>query len=179
MRCEASLRSRAADVPTARTEVVLTFDNLGEAAPMRNAACPLVRPPHPSVAVVLPRELLELLDRHQLHATFFVEAVQRRALPRHARRDPRRRPRARLPRLAPRELFGQLPPSARPAILDRSLATLRGAGVSVDGFRPPGGTITGYDLALQRAPAGSAGVRRQARRPGSITTSSACRSPGH
>jgi peptidoglycan/xylan/chitin deacetylase (PgdA/CDA1 family) len=147
-------------MPAAPTEIVLTFDNLGEAAD-EERGLPVGPPPHPSVAVALP-PLLELLHRHDLRATFFVEAVNAERYPDtlsailggghelgcHGWRH---------------EVFGQLPPSQRPAILDRSLAALRGAGVAVEGFRPPGGTITGYDLALLAArgvrwcsPAGSA-----------------------
>jgi peptidoglycan/xylan/chitin deacetylase (PgdA/CDA1 family) len=135
-------------MPAPATEVVLTFDNLGEAAD-EERGLPTGPSPHPSVAVVLPR-LLDLLHRHELRATFFVEAVNAQRYPDtldailgrgheigcHGWRH---------------ELFGQLPPSARPAILDQSLAALRGAGVGVDGFRPPGGIITGYDLALLAA----------------------------
>ena len=147
-------------MPDARTEVVLTFDNLGEAAEEERGV-PSRPGPHPSVAVVLP-SLLELLHRHGLRATFFIEAINAERYPEtlqaihdggheigcHGWRH---------------EIFGQLPPSARPEILDRSLATLRATGVAVDGFRPPGGTITSYDLALLAArgirwcsPAGSA-----------------------
>lgn len=147
-------------MPAARTEIVLSFDNLGEAADEQRGL-PTGPSPHPSVGVVLPR-LLGLLQRHGLRATFFVEAVNAERYPDalaailggghelgcHGWRH---------------EMFGQLPPSERPAILDRSLAALRGAGAPVEGFRPPGGTITGYDLALLAArgirwcsPAGSA-----------------------
>jgi peptidoglycan/xylan/chitin deacetylase (PgdA/CDA1 family) len=142
------------------TEVVLTFDNLGEAADEQRGL-PTGPPPHPSVAVVLPR-LLELLERHDLHATFFVEAV-----------NAERYPDALASILAgghelgchgwQHEVYGQLPPSERPAVLERSLSALRGAGAAVDGFRPPGGTLTRYDLSLLAArrirwcsPAGSA-----------------------
>jgi len=147
-------------MPAAQTEVVLTFDNLGEAAD-EERGLPTGPPPHPSVAVVLPR-LLELLHRHDLRATFFVEAV-----------NAQRYPDALATILAGghelgchgwrHEFFGQLPPSERPAILQRSLAALRGTGADVVGFRPPGGTLTRYDLALLAArgirwcsPAGSA-----------------------
>jgi peptidoglycan/xylan/chitin deacetylase (PgdA/CDA1 family) len=147
-------------MPDARTEVVLTFDNLGEAAE-EERGLPTGPGPHPSVAVVLP-SLLELLDRHDLHATFFVEAVNAERYPEtlEAVRDGGHEIGCHGWR---HEIFGQLPPSARPAILDRSLAALRGTGVAVEGFRPPGGTITRFDLALLAArgvrwcsPAGSA-----------------------
>jgi peptidoglycan/xylan/chitin deacetylase (PgdA/CDA1 family) len=132
----------------AQTEVVLTFDNLGEAAD-EERGLPTGPSPHPSVAVALP-PLLESLHRHELRATFFVEAVNAERYPDtlgaitggghelgcHGWRH---------------EMFGQLPPSERPAILDRSLAALRDTGAAVDGFRPPGGIITGYDLALLAA----------------------------
>jgi peptidoglycan/xylan/chitin deacetylase (PgdA/CDA1 family) len=132
-------------MPAPRTEILLSFDNLGEAAD-EERGLPTGPAPHPSVAVVLPR-LLALLDRHDLRATFFVEAVNAERYPDalaailgaghelgcHGWRH---------------EVFGQLPPSERPAILARSLAALRGVGATVEGFRPPGGTVTGYDLAL-------------------------------
>ena len=69
----------AAPMPAARTEVVLTFDNLGEAADEQRGL-PTGPGPHPSIAVALPR-LLELLARHDLHATFFVEAVNAERYP--------------------------------------------------------------------------------------------------
>jgi peptidoglycan/xylan/chitin deacetylase (PgdA/CDA1 family) len=132
-------------MPAARTEVVLTFDNLGEAAD-EERGLPTGPSPHPSVAVVLPR-LLELLERHELHATFFVEAVNAERYPEtlDAIRDGGHEIGCHGWR---HEIFGQLPPSARPAILDQSLAALRGTGIAVDGFRPPGGIITRFDLAL-------------------------------
>jgi peptidoglycan-N-acetylglucosamine deacetylase len=135
-------------MPAARTEVVLTFDNLGEAAE-EERGLPAGPSPHPSVAVVLP-PLLELLDRHGLHATFFVEAINAQRYPDTlaAIRDGGHEIGCHGWR---HEMFGQLPPSERPSILDRSLAALRGTGITVDGFRPPGGIITGYDLALLAA----------------------------
>jgi peptidoglycan/xylan/chitin deacetylase (PgdA/CDA1 family) len=148
-------------MPAAPTEIVLTFDNLGEAADEQRGL-PTGPPPHPSVAVALP-PLLELLDRHGLRGTFFVEAVNAERYP-----DTLGAILGRGHELGchgwRHEVFGQLPPSERPAILDRSLAALRGgARAAVEGFRPPGGTITGYDLALLAArgvrwcsPAGSA-----------------------
>jgi peptidoglycan-N-acetylglucosamine deacetylase len=126
-------------------EVVLTFDNLGEAADEQRGL-PTGPSPHPSVAVVLPR-LLELLDRHELHATFFVEAINAERYPDAlaAIRDAGHELGCHGWR---HEIYGQLPPSERPGVLDRSLAALRASGADVEGFRPPGGTVTRYDLAL-------------------------------
>jgi peptidoglycan/xylan/chitin deacetylase (PgdA/CDA1 family) len=156
----AAVRYDRRAMPAAATEVVLTFDNLGEAAD-EERGLPTGPAPHPSIAVAVPR-LLELLQRHDLRATFFVEAVNAERYPDtlDAIRDGGHELGCHGWR---HELFGQLPPSERPAILDRSLAALRGTGVAVDGFRPPGGIITGYDLALLAgrgirwcSPAGSA-----------------------
>jgi peptidoglycan-N-acetylglucosamine deacetylase len=152
-------------MPDAQTEIVLSFDNLGEAAD-EVRGLPTGPPPHPSVAVALPR-LLELLRAHELHATFFVEAINAERYP-----DALAAIRGAGHELGchgwSHEVFGQLPPSERPAILERSLAALRGTGADVEGFRPPGGTLTRYDLALLAArgirwcsPAGSApGIER-------------------
>jgi hypothetical protein len=135
-------------MPAAPTEVILTFDNLGEAAD-EERGLPIGALPHYSVARILPR-LLELLHEHRLRATFFVEAI-----------NAARYPEALAAILADEhelgchgwrhEVFGQLPPSERPAIIDRSLAALRGAGASVEGFRPPGGIVVPYDLTLLAA----------------------------
>jgi peptidoglycan/xylan/chitin deacetylase (PgdA/CDA1 family) len=56
--------------------VSVTFDNLGEAAELEGGAWPDDQPlgRHFSVVDVLPR-LLQLLDRHGVSATFFVEGI--------------------------------------------------------------------------------------------------------
>src|SRR5919205_841121 len=58
------------------TTVVLTFDNLGEAAELEQGTWPADAPrgEHPSVVEALP-SLLDLLDELGFRATFFVEAV--------------------------------------------------------------------------------------------------------
>ena len=57
-------------------EVVLTFDNLGEASELERGTWPPDEPlgRHPSVLTALPR-LLSELDVLGLRATFFVEAI--------------------------------------------------------------------------------------------------------
>src|SRR5205085_7838741 len=62
-----------ARAPVAGVEVVLTFDNLGEAAD-EELGLPVGKLPHFTVVEVLPR-ILSLLDGAGLRATFFVEAI--------------------------------------------------------------------------------------------------------
>ncbi len=116
---------------------------------MRNAACPPARRPIRRSRWCC-RGCSSCSDRHELHATFFLEAVNAERYPEtlDAIRDGGHEIGCHGWR---HEIFGQLPPSARPAVLDQSLAALRGTGVAVDGFRPPGGIITRFDLALLAA----------------------------
>jgi len=62
--------------------IVLTIDNLGEAAEIEQGTWPAeaARGRHPSVTRALPR-LLDLLDALALRATFFVEAINTREYP--------------------------------------------------------------------------------------------------
>jgi peptidoglycan-N-acetylglucosamine deacetylase len=128
-------------------EVILTFDNLGEAADeeLGNAVETM---PHFSVVQALPR-ILSLLARAGLHATFFVEAINVDRYPDalarilehghelgcHAWRH---------------ESWHRLEREARHDVLSRSLAALRSCGAEVQGFRPPGGLLDKDDLAALR-----------------------------
>jgi peptidoglycan/xylan/chitin deacetylase (PgdA/CDA1 family) len=145
------------------TEVILTFDNLGEAAD-EELGLP-VDVPHSSVVEALPR-ILSLLDGAGLQATFFVEAINVSRYPDavaaivdrghelscHAWRH---------------ESWHRLPTEARRDVVRRSLAALRSSGAEVCGFRPPGGLLEEADFAPLReqgvrwvSPAGrQAGVR--------------------
>jgi peptidoglycan/xylan/chitin deacetylase (PgdA/CDA1 family) len=147
-----------------RTEVVLTFDNLGEAAD-EELGLPVGEPPHFTVVEVLPR-ILSLLDSAGLRATFFVEAINVSRYPEavaailgrghelgcHAWRH---------------ESWHRLTADARSDVLRRSLAALRSTGAEGSGFRPPGGLLEEADFAAVRregvrwvSPAGRrAGVR--------------------
>jgi peptidoglycan/xylan/chitin deacetylase (PgdA/CDA1 family) len=144
-------------------DVVLTFDNLGEAAD-EELGTRVEAAPHFSVVRALPR-ILSLLDHAELQATFFVEAINIGRYPDaiatilerghelgcHAWRH---------------ESWHRLKREERRDVLRRSLAALRSSGAEVQGFRPPGGLIAEPDLATLReqgvrwvSPAGSrAGV---------------------
>jgi hypothetical protein len=148
-----------------RTEVVLTFDNLGEAAD-EELGLPVGEPPHFTVVEVLPR-ILSLLDGAGLRATFFVEAI-----------NVSRYPDALAAILARghevgchawhHESWHRLTPEVRTDVLRRSLAALRSTGAEGCGFRPPGGLLEEADFAALRdegirwvSPAGRRAGRRE------------------
>jgi hypothetical protein len=134
------------------TEVILTFDNLGEAAD-EELGLPVGAWPHFSVAEALPR-ILSLLDGAGLQATFFVEAINVSRYPDavtaivqrghelgcHAWRH---------------ESWHRLATEARGDVLHRSLAALRSGGAEAQGFRPPGGLLEEADFTVL----GKEGVR--------------------
>ncbi len=121
--------------------IVLTIDNLGEAAELEHGTWPADAPrgQHPSVMHALPR-LLDLLDAIALRATFFVEAINTRDYPAalleidarghelgfHAWRH---------------ERWGDLGPDEEQDVIDRSFAAYARLGVGVRAFRPPGGEL--------------------------------------
>jgi peptidoglycan/xylan/chitin deacetylase (PgdA/CDA1 family) len=132
--------------------VVLTFDNLGEAAELEHRTWPADAPrgEHPSVTEALPR-LLDLLDELGFRATFFVEAVNTVDYPDAVRE------------LADRghevgfhawrhERWGELAPERERELVQRSAAAYARLGVPVRAFRPPGGALTDRSVAeLARA----------------------------
>ena len=121
--------------------IVLTIDNLGEAAEIEQGTWPAGAPRgrHPSVTQALPR-LLDLLDAVALRATFFVEAINTRDYP------------AALREIAARghelgfhawrhERWGELSPDAEQDVIDRSFPAYAQLGLDVRAFRPPGGGL--------------------------------------
>ena len=123
-----------------RSAVLLTFDNLGEAADLeRELTPPTEVGDHPSVTVGLPA-VLELLDRLDLRATFFVEGINAGLYPDavraiaaaghevgvHAWRH---------------ERWSELDPDEQTALLERSIHAFAQLDIEVDGFRPPGGEL--------------------------------------
>jgi peptidoglycan/xylan/chitin deacetylase (PgdA/CDA1 family) len=138
--CEhASLLVDEAAHPLSRA-VLLTFDNLGEAADLeRDVPPPAPVGEHPSVTTALPA-LLGLLRTLGLPATFFVEGINATLYPDavrsivadghevglHAWRH---------------ERWSELEPGEQEALLRRSVAAFETLGIAVDGFRPPGGEL--------------------------------------
>jgi peptidoglycan/xylan/chitin deacetylase (PgdA/CDA1 family) len=136
----------------ARASVSVTVDNLGEAAEiqlgLRDPDAPLGG--HYSVTTALPI-MLDALAAADLEATFFVEGINAEVYP-----DALQRIAGAGHELAYHawchEEWGRLDAAAEVANLDRGLAVLRGIGVEVAGFRPPGGQLTPrtLDLLAQR-----------------------------
>jgi peptidoglycan/xylan/chitin deacetylase (PgdA/CDA1 family) len=128
--------------------VSVTFDNLGEAAQLELGMWPAEVPQgeHFTVVEALPR-LLDLLARHKLRATFFVEGLNAQMYPQalkaiaaaghevavHAWRH---------------EEWAALDPQAEAALLERASEAMRAIGIEPRGFRPPGGGLSECTLRL-------------------------------
>jgi peptidoglycan/xylan/chitin deacetylase (PgdA/CDA1 family) len=122
-----------------RDAVLLSFDNLGEAADLERGTAEGPIGDDPSVTVGLPRALEALADL-DLRATFFVEGLNAELYP-GALRD-----------IAAaghevglhgwrHEVWDSLSPDEEDRLLGRGVAALAGLGLEVEGFRPPGGGL--------------------------------------
>ena len=121
-----------------RDAVLLSFDNLGEAADLERhgARAP---GPHPSVTVGLPRAL-DALAALDLRATFFVEGLNAELYPQALRDIAAAGHEVGLHGWR-HELWESLSPAKADELLGRGMAALGALGLEVEGFRPPGGAL--------------------------------------
>jgi hypothetical protein len=137
-------------VPPAVPTVVLTFDNLGEAAELERGAWPADRPVgrHPSVTTGLPR-LLPELENIGLRATFFIEAINCELNPDAVRSIAEHGHEIGIHGWR-HEPWEGLEPERERTVLERSRAAFTGLGVEAHAFRPPGGAINADTPSLLR-----------------------------
>lgn len=131
--------------------LVLTFDNLGEAAELERGTWPAGQPTgaHPSVRLALPR-LLAALDVAELRATFFVEAINCDLNPQALRAIVARGHELGMHGWR-HETWAELPAPAERELLQRGTRAFAELGCPVSGFRPPGGELTTRTPSLLRA----------------------------
>ena len=134
----------------ATSTIVLTFDNLGEASELergtRDQDFALGR--HPSVTDALPR-LLDELDRLELRATFFVEAINCELYPAAVRSIGERGHELGAHGWRHEE-WAELDAARERELLARATAAFASLGVDVTAFRPPGGGLTALTPVLLR-----------------------------
>jgi peptidoglycan/xylan/chitin deacetylase (PgdA/CDA1 family) len=118
--------------------VLLSFDNLGEAADLERHGAP-PRGPHRSVTVGLPRAL-EALAALDLRATFFVEGLNAELYPQALRDIASAGHEVGLHGWR-HERWDALSGDEEDELLRRGIAALAGLGLDVEGFRPPGGAL--------------------------------------
>jgi peptidoglycan/xylan/chitin deacetylase (PgdA/CDA1 family) len=126
------------------TRVVLTFDNLGEAAELEQGRRPAG--PHPSVTAALPA-LLQTLERLELRATFCVEAINTREYPEAVREIAARGHEVALHGWR-HERWDELDAQREADIIRRGRDAFAELDIEVRGFRPPGGGLTERTLSL-------------------------------
>jgi peptidoglycan/xylan/chitin deacetylase (PgdA/CDA1 family) len=125
----------------------LTIDNIGEAAELGDGTWDVNRPIGEHFTIEVVGQMLDLLDRHETPATFFVEAFNAEVYP------------ELLAEIAARghevgchawqhEHWGSLEPDAERELLTRSTAALADVVPSPVGFRPPGGQLTSLSADL-------------------------------
>jgi peptidoglycan/xylan/chitin deacetylase (PgdA/CDA1 family) len=132
---------------TPRT-VVLTFDNLGEAAEIEQGKRERPAGDHPSVTTALPR-LLDALDELDLRATFFVEGLNTELYPGAVKEIARRGHEIGMHGWL-HERWGELDPAEEADILARCREAFGRCGIVPRGFRPPGGQLGERGLATLR-----------------------------
>ena len=119
--------------------VVLTFDNLGEAAELEQGVRERPEGDHPSVTTALPR-LLEALDELGLQVTFFVEGLNTELYPDAVREIADRGHEIGMHGWL-HERWHQLDPAEEADVLARCREAFSRCGIHPRGFRPPGGKL--------------------------------------
>ena len=126
-----------------RDAVLLSFDNLGEAADLERHGSPAPGP-HPSVTIGLPHAL-DALAALDLRATFFVEALNAELYPQALRDIAAAGHEVGLHGWR-HERWDALAPEEEDDVLSRGVAALAGLGLAVEGFRPPGGALGSHTI---------------------------------
>lgn len=122
-----------------RNAVLLSFDNLGEAADLERGTARAPVGDDPSVTVGLPRAL-EALAGLDLRATFFVEGLNAELYPDALRAIAAAGHEVGLHGWR-HEVWNALSPAEEDELLGRGVGALAALGLEVEGFRPPGGGL--------------------------------------
>ena len=122
-----------------RNAVLLSFDNLGEAADLERGTARAPIGDDPSVTVGLPRAL-EALAGLDLRATFFVEGLNAELYPDALRAIAAAGHEVGLHGWR-HEVWNALSPAEEDELLGRGVGALAALGLEVEGFRPPGGGL--------------------------------------
>ena len=122
-----------------RDAILLSFDNLGEAADLERGTAHGPIGEDPSVTVGLPRAL-EALAALDLRATFFVEGLNAELYPQALRDIAAAGHEVGLHGWR-HEVWDALTPDEEDERLGRGVAAFDGLGLEVEGFRPPGGGL--------------------------------------
>jgi peptidoglycan/xylan/chitin deacetylase (PgdA/CDA1 family) len=143
-----SLPDRAEPYDERMPTLLLSFDNLGEAAELERGTWDAARPlgQHPSVTIALPRLLAEL-ERLELHATFFVEGINAE-INSDAVLEIARRGHELGVHGWRHEVWSELAPEDERALMEDAVTAFAALGLRPRAFRPPGGMLTEHSVAL-------------------------------
>lgn len=130
--------------------IAITFDNFGESFDIQQSRWPAGKPlgNHHTAVEVLPR-LLDDLSAKSIPATFFVEGWNAEIYPR-ALRNMRSRGHEVALHGWKHERWSVQTEAARKKILNRSVKAMQQIGITLAGFRPPGGAVTDDTNALMK-----------------------------
>ncbi|KAK4177380.1 hypothetical protein QBC36DRAFT_211777 [Triangularia setosa] len=125
--------------PPYKAAVSFTMDNLGEAQDVLNGKWPHPIGTHPAVSNQLPR-MLSLLDKHNIKATYFAESWSLSIYP-GAIKSLQESGHEVAWHGYQHEVWKNLSSEAEQENFDKSWKAARKAGITYEGFRPPGGSI--------------------------------------